>query len=138
MVPNLGIYFFFHKNSQLGKFQGTDFKFQPKDTQIRIFRPKIKDFYFWTKVCKKTNTRTLISNMLIVFRNCRSKHTNKSIFGPQFKSFHFARNFVFRKVSEGVDFKHENSFAKVPETHSEPCQTYKMECLEKQLPAFSH
>ena len=49
--------------------------------------PKLKDFYFCTKLCKKTNSRMQISNMRIVFSNSSPKIHKSGIFGPKYKLF---------------------------------------------------
>ena len=49
--------------------------------------PKLKDFYFCTKLCKKTNSRMQISNMTIVFSNSSPKIHKSGIFGPKYKLF---------------------------------------------------
>ena len=81
LVPNSGI-LLFHEVSQLDKFQGAKFKyndilfkFYPKDTQRDIFDLKFNDFYFYAKLNAKTNSRTVASNMTIIFSNSRIQNT---------------------------------------------------------------
>ena len=63
-----------------------------------FFCPKVKDFYFCTKLCSKTNSRTLIWNMTIVLSNSSPKIRKLGIFGPKFKDFYFAPNFTIRQI----------------------------------------
>ena len=72
----------FQEVSQLDKFEGAKFKyndilfkFYPKDTQRDIFDLKFNDFYFYAKLNAKTNSRTLASNMTIIFSNSRIQNT---------------------------------------------------------------
>ena len=59
------------------------------------FGPKVKDFYFHTKLCNKANLRALIANVTMVFQNCCPKHPNKSFLVLNLRIFIFALNFGF-------------------------------------------
>ena len=61
----------------------------PKIPKSGIFDPKFKNFYFCTKLCKKTNSRRLILNMTMVFQNCCTKKLNKAFLGSKFKNSNF-------------------------------------------------
>ena len=68
-------------------------------TQIYPYKaPKFKNFSFGTKLCNSTISRTLISNMTIVFSNSSSKIRKLDIFGAKFKDFYFALNFATRQI----------------------------------------
>ena len=60
-----------------------------KKTQISLFFPKFKKFYFSTL----TNLRTLISNELIIFQNYSPKVPKKGIFDTKFEGSLFWMNF---------------------------------------------
>ena len=64
----------------------------PKIPKLCIFGPKFKDFYFYTKLCNKTNSIMLISNKTIAFSNFNPKTPKSGIFGPEFKDFYFCTN----------------------------------------------
>ena len=75
----LQAFLFFHEILQLDKFEGADFKYnkiifksQPKNNQIRHFGFKFNDSYFCTKLCNKTNSRTLIK--IFVVKNIQIRH----------------------------------------------------------------
>ena len=70
----------------------------PKIPKSGIFGTKFKDFYFFTKLCNKTNSRTQNSNMTILFWNSTTKICKSSIFDPKFKDFYFAPNFAIRQI----------------------------------------
>ena len=94
LVPNLDI-FVFSRNFAVRQiwrcwfqiWQQFFFKFQPKITRF-------KDFYFWTKLCNKTNSRTLIWNMKITFSNSIPKTRKLGVLGPKYKDLNFAPNFA--------------------------------------------
>ena len=46
----------------------------------------------FTKFCNQTNSRTLISNMIIAFSNFSPKIPKSDRFGPKFKGFYFCTN----------------------------------------------
>ena len=90
-----------------------------------IFGSKFKDFYFCTKLCNKTNSRTLISNTIKMFSNSSAKIRKSGIFGPKFRYFSlFSRFFIFfsrflllhqilqQGKFEDADFKYDNSIFK--------------------------
>ena len=66
-----------------------------------------------TKLCNKTNSRTLISNMTIVFSNSTSKRSKLAIFGNQFKDFYFGLNFTIRQ-NRGCPFQIWQWFFQIP------------------------
>ena len=95
MVPNLGI-FVFPRNFTFRqiracwfKYDNIILKFWPKNTKSIISGPTFKDFYFYTKLCNKTNSRTLISNMTKKFSNFSPKIPKSGIFSPKLKDFYF-------------------------------------------------
>ena len=99
---------FFPVSLELDKFEGADFKyhniifkFQPKNTQIKHLGPKFKDFYFCTKLCKKTNSKTLISNVTKIFSNSSRKIPKSDIFGPKLKDFYVCTK-VCNKTNSGT------------------------------------
>ena len=81
--------------------------FNPNISKSGIFSPKLKDFYFCTNLCSKTNSRTKISIMAIVFSNYNRKISKSGIFCPNLAIFVFSLNSVIRKIQDGV-FKYEN------------------------------
>ena len=92
-----------------------------KKTQISLFFPKFKKFYFSTL----TNLRTLISNELIIFQNYSPKVPKKAFLKKHFwkcRKRHFWyqtwRFFVLDEFShfdifEGADFKYDNSIFQI-------------------------
>ena len=113
---NRKIHKFWFQNLQLEKFEGADFeydnsffKFQPKNTKIRHFCPKFKNFYIYTKLCSKTNSRTLISNMIIIFSNSSQKYPSLV---PNLRIFILHQTLQSDKF-EGIDFKYDNGFFKL-------------------------
>ena len=82
--------------------------FDPKLHKSDIFGPKFHNFYFWTKLCKKTNSRALTSNMTIAFSNGCPKYGNKKI---------LIRNFSHETLKlekfKTDNFKYGHSFIKV-------------------------
>ena len=91
---------------QLVKFEGAnfkydniDFKFQLKNTLITYFGPRFRDFYFYTKLCNKTISRELISNMTILFSNSSPKRPELRFFGCKFKDFYFSTSFYCKANS---------------------------------------
>ena len=56
-----------------------------------IFGPKFKDFYFCTKLCNKTNSRALISNITMVFLNCCPKQPIKAFLVSNLRIFIFGK-----------------------------------------------
>ena len=55
-------------------------------------------FFFCTKLCNKTNSRTEISNMIIVFSNSTLKIHKSDMFGPRCKNFYFTPNVGIRQI----------------------------------------
>ena len=81
----------------------------PKIPKSGTFSPKLKGFYFCTKLCNKANSRTMISDMPIVFSNSSPKieYANQD-FWSQIQAFLlFSRNFGSRQI-RGVGFKFDN------------------------------
>ena len=74
------------------------------------YGPKFKEFYFCTKHFNKTNSRTLISIMTILFQSCCQKHPNKALLVLDLKIFYFCMKLCFQK-KEG-DFRFDNIFFK--------------------------
>ena len=74
------------------------------------YGPKFKEFYFCTKHFNKTNSRTLISIMTILFQSCWQKHPNKALLVLDLKIFYFCMKLCFQK-KEG-DFRFDNIFFK--------------------------
>ena len=110
----------FHEVSQLNKFEGAEFKyndiifkFHPKDTHRGIFDLKFNDFYFYAKLNAKTNSRTLASNMTIIFSNFSSKIRKSGIFSPQFKDFYFLYQTLQQGKFQSNDCKYGNGFSKL-------------------------
>ena len=107
LVTNLEILFF--AKSAIRQIWGCWFQIWQQFFQIpaqkyqnkTFFCPKVKDFYFCTKLCSKTNSRTLIWNMTIVLSNSSPKIRKLGIFGPKFKDFYFAPNFTIRQIWGG-------------------------------------
>ena len=50
----------------------------PKYRNLAFLFPNFKDFYFLPQTCNKANSRVLIANMTMTFRNCRPKHPNNT------------------------------------------------------------
>ena len=83
-----------------------------------IFGPKLKECYFCTKLCNKTNSRTQTSNMTIVFSNSSPKIRRSDIFSPKFRHFCFFTIFfswflfllqtLQQDKFEETDFKYDN------------------------------
>ena len=103
--PKFRHFCFFAKFLQSGKFEGADFKydnivfkFHLKNTKIRHFWSKFWNFYFCTKRCSKTNSRTVIWIMTILFSNSCPKIRKLGIFGSKFKDFCFALYFAIRNI----------------------------------------
>ena len=71
------------------------------DCSKNVADTTFKDFYFCSKLCSKTNSSALISNMTIVFSNSSSKMCKSGIFGPKFKDFYFCSN-ICNKASSRV------------------------------------
>ena len=67
----------------------------PKIPKYDIFGLKFKDFYFCTKLCNKSNSRALTSNMTILFQNCYPKHPNKAFLVPNLKIYIFMKRFFY-------------------------------------------
>ena len=55
---------------------------------------------FIFSLCNKTNFRTLIRNMTIIFLNSSRKMRKVGIFGSTFKDFYFAPNFAIIQIWE--------------------------------------
>ena len=101
LVLNLGIFFFFSRNFEIRQIRGSWFQIWQYMFQLPVLKypnqaflvQKFKDFYFCTKLCNKTNSRTLISNMTIIFSNSIPKiqKSDKEI-------LLFARNFTTRQI----------------------------------------
>ena len=70
-----------------------------KIPKSRIFGPRFRDFYFYTKLCNKTISRELISNMTILFSKSSSKIPELRFFGCKFKDFYFSTNFYCKANS---------------------------------------
>ena len=103
--PKFRHFCFFVKFLQSDKFEGADFKygnivfkFQPKNTKIRHCWSKFWNFNLCTKLCSKTNSRTVIWVMTIIFSNSSPKIRKLGIFGSKFKNFYFAVYFAIRKI----------------------------------------
>ena len=64
-------------------------------------------FLFWKKLCSRTNSRVLVSNMKVF-----SKIEVQWIFCPKFLDFYFCRKLCFDKF-ERPDFKYGNRFSKL-------------------------
>ena len=110
----------FQEVSQLDKFEGAKFKynniifkFHPKDTHRGIFDLKFNDFYFYAKLNAKTNSRTLASNMKIIFSNSSSIIQKSDIFSPQFKDFYFLYQTLQQGKFQSSDCKYVNGFSKL-------------------------
>ena len=56
------------------------------------------DFHFCSKICNKTNSRTLISNMTRSFSNYIPKIPKSGRFSPKLKDFYFCTE-LFNKTS---------------------------------------
>ena len=74
--------------------------------------------------------------MKLVFRNCYPNHPNKPLLVLDLR-ISFLHEVLLLERFEGVGFKYENSFLKVPEMYSETCQTSKIEHPENYLTTFS-
>ena len=70
--------------------------FSPKIPKSGMFGPRFQDFYFCTKLCNKTNSKVLISNMRIFSQIPAQKYSNKAILVPNLGIFVFSQNFVIR------------------------------------------
>ena len=99
-----------HQTLQQEKFEDADFKYdniafksEPKTPKSDIFGPNLNifvffmtiffhNFYFCTKHCSKTNSRTPTSNMTILFSNSSPKICKQGIFRLIFKDFCVATN----------------------------------------------
>ena len=82
----------------------------PKIPKSGIFGSKFKDFYFCTKLCYKTNSRTLISDMTIF----QPKNTQIRNFWSQLQAFLFFHEILQLDKFEGADFKCDNSCFEIP------------------------
>ena len=130
-IPKSGIFgpkyrrFFFREVLQIDKFEDADFKyynsflkFQPKNSQIRHFGPKARDFDFFAKFFNLTNSKLLISNMTKVFfkilvqkyqnRVFLFKNTQIRPFWFQFQTFSLFHDILQLDKFEGADFKYGN------------------------------
>ena len=127
-IPKQGIFgpksrnfHFFWENLELDKIDFGDIKydyiiikFQSKNTQIRYFCPKFKDFQFCTKLCNKTNSKKLISNMILFFFQIPAQKYPNKAFWSQIQAFLFFHKILQLDKFEGADLKCDNSFFKIP------------------------
>ena len=90
----------------------------PKIPKQGIFGPKFKDFYFCTKLCNKTNSRTMIWNMTVIFLNSSPKIHKSDILGPKFKDFYFCTKPCnqknLRALISNITMAFSNSNPKIP------------------------
>ena len=99
-----------HQTLQQEKFGETYFKYgknilisSQKIPKSGFFGPKPKDFYFFTKLCSKTNSRTQISNMTTAFSNSNTKiRKSADNFGWKFKHFCFFLHEILQLDKSGV------------------------------------
>ena len=88
----------------------------PKIIKSGTFSPKLKNFC--TKLCNKTNKRTQIPNMTILFSNSSTKISTQSrIFGPKFRHFCFFHEILqvdkFRVLVSNMIILFSNSSPKI-------------------------
>ena len=104
---------------QSDKFEGADFKydniifkFQSKKYPNQAFLVPNLRIFFGTKLCNKTNSRRLISNMRKIFSNSSPKVPKSRVFSsnstpkihksgifiPKFKDFYFVPNAAIRQI----------------------------------------
>ena len=82
----------------------------PKILKSGIFGPKLKEFYFSTKLCNKANSRRLVSNMTIAFSNSSLNTCKLGVFLiPNLRIFILHQTLQLGKF-EGVDFKYDHYF----------------------------
>ena len=82
----------------------------PKILKSGIFGPKLKEFYFCTKLCNKANSRRLVSNMTIAFSNSSLNICRLGVFlVPNLRIFILHQTLQLDKF-EGVDFKYDHYF----------------------------
>ena len=82
----------------------------PKILKSGIFGPKLKEFYFCTKLCNKANSRRLVSNMTIAFSNSSLNTYKLGVFLiPNLRIFILHQTLQLDKF-EGVDFKYDHYF----------------------------
>ena len=86
----------------------------PEILELCILGPRLKEFYFCTKLCYKTNSRVLIANMAIFFFKFQLKNTQIRHFWSQILAFLFSHEVLQLDRFEGADFKFCNSFFKIP------------------------
>ena len=74
----------------------------PKIPKSDMLSPRFKDFYFCPKLCSKTNSRALISNMTMMLQNSSPKINESRIFGPKLKDFYFCTKLYYKTNSRTV------------------------------------
>ena len=94
LISNMGILFSNYSQNYPNK------SFLVLNLGISIFFTKFffTIFYFCTKLCSKTNSRTQISNMTMVFSISTPKIRISDMFGPKFKDFYFVSNAAIRQI----------------------------------------
>ena len=124
LVPNFGI-LIFSRNVAIRQIRRYLFKIRQFCFQIPAQKYPNKAFlvpnlkiFICTKLCSKTNSRTLISNMTIIFSISSPKTRKPGLFGPKFKNFYFLHVTLQQGKFEDADFKYDNGFSKLlPKTH---------------------
>ena len=81
------------------------------ENDIVIFEIRTLELYFCTKLCNKTNSRTLISNMAYIFEIPAQKYPNKVFLVPNLEFFFCLRNVAIRQL-EAADFKYDKIYSK--------------------------
>ena len=118
-------FFFFLRGFAVSQIRGCWFQIWQYYFQIPAQKYPNKAFlvpnlkiFICTKLCSKTNSRTLISNMTIIFSISIPKTRKSGLFGPKFKIFYFLHVTLQQGKFEDADFKYDNGFSKLlPKTH---------------------
>ena len=117
MVLNLGI-FIISRCSAIRQIQwvlisNLTILFSNSNSKIpksEAFVPKLKEFYFCTKLCNKTNSRRLVSKMTIAFSNSSLNICKLGAFlVPDLRVFILHQTLQLHKF-KGVDFKYDHDF----------------------------
>ena len=124
LVPNLGI-FAFPRNFAIRHIRSSWFQIWQYFFQIpaqkypdqAFLAPNFRIF-ICIKLCKKTNSRMLISNKTKIFSNSSPKIPKSGIFGPKIKDFYFCTR-LCNKINSGTQISNmtmtfSNSSPKIP------------------------
>ena len=82
----------------------------PKILKSGIFGLKLKEFYFCTKLCNKTNSKKLVSNVTIAFSNSSLNICKLGVFLVQNLRIFILHQTLQLGKFEGVDVKSDHYF----------------------------